>query len=183
MYRIKSNVFPEGFYKSVKEIAKATNYRPVKTETGEYLFLGKIPSFIRSALLLEVETLVGKSLKEIATFYRLNTSIHDTEFRIHCDSEINGEKPTYACVFYLHKSKESGTALYSHESHGLRARDKVVIFDSDDGLWEPWRKILAEENKLFVYEADLFHGRFPWKCWGSSKQDGRLVIVGFFKEV
>lgn len=182
MYWTKNNTLPEDIYKESKAIAKRLRYSPVKVENGEFFFLARVPSFINDSLNKAAEELVGKPLEDIASFYRLNSFIHDTKFRIHCDSEIQGRKPTHACVFYLYTHVDSGTALYEHQVYGREDGASLAIFDSDDGLWKAWHKVYAEENKLLVYKSSLFHGRFPWQCWGTSKEDGRLVIVKFLKE-
>ena len=183
MYWIREKALPDEIYQEAKRIGKTSRYNRILKENGESLFLARVPLFINTTLHIATENTVGKRFKEIISFYRLNSAIHDYEFRIHCDTVIQGQQPTHACVFYLHSSNESGTALYEHRFHGREDAANLAIFDSDDGLWKAWHKVYAKENKLFVYKSSLFHGRFPWRCWGDSRENGRIVIVKILKEV
>ena len=82
-----------------------------------------------------------------------------------------------------------GTAFFDHHAHGIRFRgekdehDRLLREDAGDLQKFNFQSLVPmKENRLVVYPSDLFHSRYPFEGWGTSQQDGRVVIVGFFSE-
>ncbi len=180
--KIATNVLAPDALAMAKKAARTLRFNPVAKGNGEQLWVAPVPQFVNRRLNQTMESHCGVQLEEIASFFRLNTSRHDTEFRVHCDHLIQNQLPTHAAVFYLETVKDSGTALFRHPIHGDRDEERLSIFDEDDGLWEAYYKCPEVENTMFIYRAELFHGRFPWKARGFDRKDGRIVIVKFMKE-
>lgn len=177
------NVLSEGDFRRALIAGRKACYQRVSKGSGKYLHLAPVPMIINKPLHEAMEFGTGCRLLEIVSFYRLNSLKLDTEFRVHCDTVIQGEIPDYACVFYLENSGDSGTALFEHPEHGRSDESRLSIFDEDDGKWEVYFRNYAKANSMFIYDSSLFHGRFPWASKGYTKQDGRIVIVKFMKAV
>jgi hypothetical protein len=110
---------------------------------------------------------------ELVAFLRRNRPTEDTAFRVHADGSPlgDGRLCTLAAVFYL-ETDDSGTALFEHHVHG-RTVGSQYVFNEDDG-WNPYFRCEAKADRLFVYDAKLFHGRYPWKV-----TQERIVLVKF----
>jgi hypothetical protein len=144
---------------------------------GSLLYYQLIPNEIDQEINKVIDESLGIKHKDILTFARLNTPLLNTEFRIHSDGVILGKQPNLACVYYLKTSNSSGTSLYKHPTHGDRWNSRVTpsnVFLEDDGLWEEYHRYYALENSMFLYNAQLWHGRFPWVV-----TEDRIVIVKF----
>lgn len=162
---------------------ESSRFQPIDKGNGRVLHCALVPPFIDRQLQAAMERSLARKLRNIISFYRLNTSRLDTEFRVHCDTVIQGELPDYAGVFYLETCQDSGTALYEHPVHGRGDDQGLSIFDEDDGKWSPYFMCPEYENRMFLYKSSLFHGRYPWKARGNTRKDGRIVIVKFMKVV
>jgi hypothetical protein len=176
------DVLSEHDFKQLEHNGRFARFRPIPKENGTNLYCCEISpryDFLLSQAMAEA---VGKQLRNIVSFYRLNTSKLDTEFRVHCDSVIQGEMTDWACVFYLNDSASSGTAFYEHPVYGRHDESKLAIFNEDDGRWTPYYRYYAARNSMLVYPAKVFHGRFPWRATGDNKRDGRIVVAKFMKE-
>ena len=180
--KIATDVLAPDALAMAKKAARALRFNPVAKENGERLWVAPVPQFVNRRLHSVMEFHCGVELEEITSFFRLNTRRHDTEFRVHCDHIIQGQTPTHASVFYLETAEDSGTALFRHPVHGDRDDERLSIFDEDDGQWEAYLRCPEVENTMFIYRAELFHGRFPWQARGFDRKDGRIVIVKFMKE-
>jgi hypothetical protein len=144
---------------------------------GSLLYHHHIPPEIDQELDRVIDETLGVSHDNILTFARLNTPELNTEFRIHSDGVIFGRKPDITCVYYLKDSDTSGTSLYRHPKYGDRWDSRTSLSNvhlNDDGLWEEYSRYYAKENTMFLYNAQLWHGRFPWKV-----EEDRIVIVKF----
>lgn len=118
-------------------------------------------------------------------FARLNTENLDTGFRIHSDGKTadnNGKmfQPEYAAVFYPFDTPGHGTALFTHKLIGDRSKPlQGKAFKIDDGMWSVSEWYEGKENTAFYYEANRYHCRYPFKSFGSTIKDGRIIIVNF----
>ena len=140
-----------------------------------YPFYCAQPHYQSSNILSNVMSrALGRPLKEIVSFLRKNTSSLDTKFRVHADGEPlrDGRLCKVAGIFYLEED-DSGTALYRSPIHGDHAVDRF-IFEDDDGTWEAYFKCPSKANRLFIYDANLFHGRYPWRV-----NTDRVVLTKF----
>jgi hypothetical protein len=177
------NVLTDEQALEVRRVGRKAHFQPVPKGNGTFLHLAAVPRFLDNHLhhKTEVHLDLRSGLRNIASFYRLNTRQHDTEFRVHCDRLIQGEQPDVACVYYLESSEVSGTAFFRHPEHGVGDPENLKVFDVDDGKWEPYNWFYARANSMLIYPTSLYHGRFPWVAEGSDKSDGRIVVVKFLK--
>jgi hypothetical protein len=144
---------------------------------GNLLYYHLISEDINQEINKVIDDTLGIKHEDILTFARLNTPKLNTEFRIHSDGVIFNREPNLACVYYLKDSDTSGTSLYRHPRYGDRWDSRTSMNNvhlKDDGLWEEYHRYYAGENSMFLYNAQLWHGRFPWKV-----EEDRIVIVKF----
>ena len=181
-HRVES-VLSEADLERALTAGRKARYRPVDKGNGKVLYVAPVPEFVNRTLHQAMEFALGRRLLEIASFYRLNSGELDVDFRVHCDSIIQGQRPTHACVFYLEDCDRSGTALFTHPEHGLEDPDQLSVFDEDDGKWEAYLKNYAKANSMFVYDSALYHARFPWVSKGHTRRDGRIVVVKFMRDI
>lgn len=174
MYKVFNNVLSEGDLARLRKQAEG-QYKTI--DTGYADILCRAPDTrINNLLLNFIKREVDPKLVELQSFLRLNTPTKDTSFRVHADKEpLNDDRRCLvAAVFYLYDD-ESGTALFEHPDHGKSVGSQYV-FTEDDGKWSPYMFCKSTANRLFVYDARLFHGRQPWKV----NQD-RIVLVKFLR--
>ena len=182
MHKVIGNILDAVLLERLRKHAINASYNKMWLDEETCMHYAWPLKLVNDTINEKIETKTGMKFRDIASFLRLNTSLIDNEFRVHNDAAIQGVKPTHAAVFYLEDSFVSGTALFSHPEHG-KSSDEVKIFTKDDGLWKPYFNYYARENSLLLYDANLFHGRFPWQAFGKTKYDGRIVLVKFLKEL
>lgn len=126
----------------------------------------------------------------ILTFIRKAHADFDTDYRIHADGIIAGQKADIASVLYINDPDgvtENGTAFWEHKVHGQRLPENFTEEEFDRLLTEEandlenWKKlsvVQAVPNRLLVYDANLFHSKHP----NHIKEGRRVVLVTFFKK-
>lgn len=167
MNRIK-NVFAD--YAAVKAEVLSTNFTAYNG-----MYLAKTPKATAEELLLAVNK--HGEFEQIESVIRTNDQWRDTQFRIHTDSEIQGQQPSHAVIAYFTTDINTGTAFYSSLTHGDSSKTPKVFIE-DDGTWQTYTKMSAKDNTAVLFGADLFHMRYPRICVVP-----RYVIVSFLKEV
>lgn len=110
---------------------------------------------------------------------------------IHSDRESGA----HTCVAYLsNHTQPSGTAFYRHIPTGLTEMPSFLemkelgIFDQlrndmvtrNPDAWEQVGFLEGKYNRAVIFEAPLFHSRFPLEGIGTTPEDGRLVWVSHF---
>lgn len=137
----------------------------------------------------ELQEIENKKIKNVFSFFRVSTDKLDTDWRIHADTIIMGERPTRALVLYFSDydyNKISGTAFWRHETMGDTMPsdisdeefDKILLTDSNDlNKWELQTVIGHKMNRLLSYPCNYFHSKFPNKSW----KEGRIVYVMFYQ--
>lgn len=125
------------------------------------------------------------------TMFFRSTQIGTEQAYIHSDREMGN----YTCVAYLSEHEEPfGTAFFRHIPTGLtrmpsfaemmeqgifeQLRDDMV--SRDPAVWEQIDYIEGKYNRALIFEAPLFHSRYPLEGIGSNDDSGRLVWVSHF---
>lgn len=113
---------------------------------------------------------------------------------IHSDRESGN----YTCVAYLSDHEvDSGTAFFMHKRTGLKAMPSFAemrelgIFDElkedmvsrDPDKWVQLDYVRGERNRALIFNAPLFHSRYPLEGIGSTFDVGRLVWVSHFYKI
>jgi len=131
----------------------------------------------------------GNIAEPILSFFRISNDILDTNWRIHSDLKIDGQKPDRALVLYISPRKIDelhGTALWEHKIYGKSLPDnttdeefdKLIIKESENlNAWTLNSVIGYNQNRAISYPANYFHSKYPNKSW----EQGREVFVMFYK--
>lgn len=137
-------------------------------------------------LVLAVNTLVLPN----SMFFR-STNEGMEQAYIHSDRESGA----HTCVAYLSQHEQpTGTAFFRHKPTGLTSmpsfhemKDQGIFEQLKDDMvgrnpdaWEQIGYVEGQCNRAVIFEAPLFHSRFPLEGIGSTPEDGRLVWVSHF---
>jgi hypothetical protein len=128
--------------------------------------------------------------KVILSFIRSAYKGFDDILRVHADGIINNQKTDLASVLYINENTitENGTKFYKHHKYGLKLPsdisnieyDRLILEDSNDASkWSEVDKIQAAPNKLLMYNANLFHAKYP----SEIKKGTRIILVSFYKKL
>ena len=131
----------------------------------------------------------GVELENILSFFRVATDELDTNWRIHSDLNIKGQRPDRAIVLYLSPRELEelhGTAFWEHDIYGSQLPAKTTdeeydqMLEKDAEMLDKWRLssvVGYEENRVVSYPSSYFHSKYPNKGW----PEGRKVFVMFYK--
>lgn len=187
---VKDNAIPE-YCEIESYIQRACEFKRQEITEKEYV-TSSLPPHYDDIIIKRIETILGKDIKPFFNYLRLSTKELDKDIRIHTDGNM---KSQYAAVLYfvdapmIEPDAIYGTAFYKHLYYGAtldrnlteKIKDSVLEDDSKDKYLFTLDGIIAcKRNRLLIYPADHFHCRFPYKSWGKSKTDGRIVWVSFF---
>jgi|TARA_R110000796_G_scaffold1610_1_gene6406 hypothetical protein len=138
----------------------------------------------------KISEIENKKINNILSFFRIATNELDTDWRIHCDSIINGQQPTRAIVLYLSDpglEELNGTALWEHKDYGYSLDNSELTSKKYDDLllnhsnvldnWKLNTVVGYRKNRLISYPSNYFHSKYPNKCW----EQGRKIYVMFYK--
>ena len=138
-----------------------------------------------------LSALEGNIVSPILGFFRVSNDVLDTNWRIHSDLNVEGQKPDRALVLYISPRKIDdlhGTALWEHKKYGKSLPnnvtneefDRVIIKESENlDVWTLNSVIGYNQNRAISYPANYFHSKYPNKSWKS----GREVFVMFYKTI
>jgi hypothetical protein len=131
----------------------------------------------------------GVERRNIFSFFRVATDKLDTDWRIHSDAIINGERPERALVLYISPSSIKGlhgTAFWKHKELGdclpedvsFEKYDEVLLNESNNiDKWDLHSVVGYKVNRALCYPCSYFHSKYPNLGW----EDGRMVYVMFYK--
>lgn len=173
--------------------AKAAGFdtwNPNKGEVGSSVYEG-MGFWGHHALMLHA--LIGATEQVLvpnSMFFRY-TNVGMEKAYIHSDRATGA----HTCVAYLSDHEEAyGTAFYRHIPTGLiemptfEDMKEMGIFDqlSNDMVtrnpdaWEQIEVVEGKYNRALIFDAPLFHSRYPLEGIGNNADDGRLVWVSHF---
>jgi hypothetical protein len=191
MVRVFNDWLPKEVYNYEKKKLQESSFGQVWV--GDKDFHVIMPSEeMMGYVINKLENDLKENVEMILSFFRLASSEKDLDWRIHSDLNINGQRPTHAGVLYFSENKLSeglyGTAFWSHKEYGSKLipettdeeYDRLLLVDANDvNKWSLDSVISVKENRLLLYEASLFHSKYPDISWGGD-EDGRMVLVMFF---
>ena len=123
-------------------------------------------------------------------FFRVTNE--DTEKAyIHSDRETGDHT---AIVYLSHHEEPYGTAFFRHKRTGLihmpsfaEMRELGVekelaedMVSRDPDKWEEVARVEGKYNRALIFDAPLFHSRFPVTGIGDTEEGGRLVWASHF---
>ena len=181
--RVKDSAFAAGF----------DTWNPNKGEVGSSIYEGMGFWGNHARMVAALMRATNGIVIPNSMFFRV-TNVGTEQAYIHSDRESGN----HTCVAYLTKhEEESGTAFFQHKRTGLVAmpsfaelhesglmdelREDMVSRDPDK--WVQLDYVRGVKNRALIFDAPLFHSRFPLDGIGSSFETGRLVWVSHFYKV
>jgi len=188
MINIIDNFLDNNVYESVYKKLSSNEFKEVQAGDKSFWVQFSDPAF-DELVLNKISDIEGVQRRNIFSFFRVATDKVDTDWGIHSDAIINGERPERALVLYLSPSNMStmhGTAFWNHRQFGdslpsdvsFEEYDKVLLDDAnDDSKWTCQSIIGYKVNRGLMYPCNYFHSKYPNKGW----PEGRMVYVMFYK--
>jgi hypothetical protein len=188
MINVIDNFLEKDIYEPLYKKLSSNQFKEIPAGDKSFWVQFSTPEF--DALVLnKISTLEGVKRKNIFSFFRVATDKVDTDWRIHSDAIINGERPERALVLYLspsHMTGLHGTAFWEHKELGeslpedvsFEDYDKVLLGDSNNiDKWDLRSVIGYRINRAVMYPCNYFHSKYPNEGWA----EGRMVYVMFYK--
>ncbi len=166
-------------------------WRPNKGEVGSSVYDGMGFWGQHATMLRSLAYTVGSMIVPNSMFFRITNEGTEKAY-IHSDREAGA----HTCVVYLseHEDGSSGTAFFRHKPTGLvempsfEEMKELGIFDElkedmvsrDPNKWEQTDLVEGKYNRALIFDAPLFHSRYPVEGIGITPEDGRLVWVTHF---
>jgi len=173
--------------------AKAAGFStwlPNKGQVGSSVYDGMGFWGQHALMLAPIMAAVENVIVPNTMFFRV-TNVGTEQAYIHSDRESGA----YTCIVYCSEhEEESGTAFYRHIPTGLtempsfaemkaegifeQMRDDMVSRNPDN--WEQIDYVEGKYNRAVIFDAPLFHSRFPLDGIGTDEKDGRLIWASHF---
>lgn len=180
---VKASAFAAGF----------DTWNPNKGEVGSSVydgmgFWGDHAKMVRSLM-----RAMGGPVVPNTMYFRV-TNVGMEKAYIHSDRESGN----HTCVVYLTDHEETiGTAFYRHKRTGLHVMPslremqergildemKADMVSRDPDKWEQLDFVRGQRNRALIFNAPLFHSRFPFEGIGNDAETGRLVWVSHFFKI
>lgn len=171
---------------AARTFADAADYKDFRNIDG-VIYPGictDLPEWITGEMLAFMEVLLGRSPVNPVIFMRLSPEGVRAPHQAHTDS-LMGD---WSVMVYMNHSEHcrGGTSLLRHKETGMEVtpdESLIGIWERDTNDPEAWEIThLAEmkPNRAFVFPAKRMHRAEPVNGFGSTKEDARLVLTGFF---
>lgn len=143
-----------------------------------------LPAWMIVEVLQGVRKMMGWSPICRTIFARLSLAGTKAPHQAHTDNSMG----QYSLMLYLNRPEDccGGTALLQHWNGMERAPTEQADVDlamrdtNIHSAWSPMLDVAMKTNRAFIFAADLFHRAEPVGGFGSTPQDGRLVLTMFF---
>lgn len=180
----------------VKESAFAAGFdtwRPNKGEVGSSVYEGMGFWGDQAYMVASLMRAMGGVVVPNTMYFRV-TNVGMEKAYIHSDRESG----SHTCVCYMTDHEEdSGTAFFKHKRTGLTAMPsfaemadmgildelKEDMVSRDPDKWVQLDYVRGQKNRALIFNAPMFHSRFPLEGIGSTAEDGRLVWVSHFHKL
>lgn len=163
---------------------------PNKGEVGSSIYEGMGFWGDHSLMVSALMRAMGGVVVPNSMFFR-STNVGMEKAYIHSDRESGN----HTCVAYLTEHGDySGTAFYMHKRTGLKMMPsfaemhdqgildelKQDMVSRDPDKWVQLDYVRGEYNRALIFQAPLFHSRYPTDGIGISPESGRMVWVSHF---
>lgn len=186
----------DGFCPRIEDVIASSNaagygrWAPNKGIVGSSIYDGMNYVGLHALMLRELIGHTGSVLVPNSMFFRVTNEGFEKAY-IHSDREMGSN----TCVCYLSEHDEPyGTAFYRHIPTGLTEMPsfaemaemgileqlKEDMVSRDPAVWEQLDVVEGKLNRAVIFEAPLFHSRYPLEGIGDSPENGRLVWVSHF---
>jgi len=181
--RVKASAFAAGF----------DTWRPNKGEVGSSVYEGMGFWGDHALMVASVMRAVNGVVVPNTMYFRVTNEGMERAY-IHSDRESGN----HTCVAYLtNHEEESGTAFFTHKRTGLTAMPsfaemqesgiieelKSDMVSRDPDKWIQTDMVRGKKNRALIFQAPLFHSRYPLEGIGKDSESGRLVWVSHFHKL
>lgn len=181
--RVKQSAFAAGF----------DTWTPNKGEVGSSVYEGMGFWGDQAYMVASLMRAMGGVVVPNTMYFRV-TNVGMEKAYIHSDRESG----SHTCVCYMtDHEEESGTAFFMHKRTGLKAMPsftemaelgimdelKEDMVSRDPDKWVQLDYVRGSKNRALIFNAPLFHSRYPLEGIGSNAEDGRLVWVSHFHKL
>lgn len=165
-------------------------WAPNKGEVGSSVYEGMNYVGHHSLMLRALIDALGTVIVPNSMFFRVTNEGFEKAY-IHSDRQTGN----HTCVAYLSDHDVPyGTAFYRHKPTGLTEMPSFEemkeqgIFEQlsedmvsrDEDKWELLEYVEGKKNRAVIFEAPLFHSRYPVEGIGDSAENGRLIWASHF---
>lgn len=174
-------------FDNAREYADNAHYQDFRNVDG-VVYPGictDLPEWIRGEVLAFMAVYLGREPVKPTIFMRLSPKGVEAPHQAHTDA-LMGD---WSLMLYLNRPEHcrGGTSLLRHREAGMYTTptdpDLVEIWERDTNDREAWDVTdlaVMKPNRAFVFSADLFHRAEPIGGFGSTPEDARMVLTGFF---
>lgn len=181
--RVKQSAFDAGF----------DTWNPNKGEVGSSIYDGMGFWGDHALMVRSLMRAVGGPVIPNTLYFRVTNKGMERAY-IHSDRESG----SHTCVCYLtDHAEESGTAFFMHKRTGLREMPsfaqmreqgimdelKEDMVSRDPDKWIQTDYVRGQSNRALIFNAPLFHSRFPLDGIGANPETGRIVWVSHFHKI
>ncbi len=183
MYEIKDNFLPKEVFLELQDYCNSNNFNIITAGDKQFSVL-EVPETIKPYLEKE-------GYRVVLSFIRSAWNEFDTDWRIHADNIIMGERVSLASVLYINdigECEKNGTAFYNHHIHGKELAETVsqeeynrmILEDSNDLYkWEKTDYVESKPNRFLTYLSQSFHSKHPNKIEVGIR---KVCVVFYVKE-
>jgi len=183
------------YAEDVRDSALAAGFgtwKPESSEVGSGIYAGMGFVGDHAIMLRSLMYHTGNVIVPNSVFFR-NTNVGHERAYIHSDRDFGAHT---AIVYLSEHDEEYGTAFYKHKPTGrIEMPDPITMMVDYPDLWaqlkedmvsrdpDKWERIGFVEGKFnrgVIFEAPLFHSRFPLDGIGNSPDNGRLIWASHF---
>ena len=165
-------------------------WKPEEAEVGSGKYEGMGYTGLHALLIKPLTMILRSVLIPNSMFFR-STNVGMEKAYIHSDRTMGD----YTAIVYLSSHDEpSGTAFYRHIPTGLTEMPSVEdmkilgiyeqlkddMVSRDPSKWELLYYVEGKFNRALVFDAPLFHSRYPLEGIGSTAESGRLIWASHF---
>lgn len=185
-----SMVFDD-FFKDPNETKKQINAAPMADEKYKdgvtYPNITRLPADVVAEIATNMKTLVGPAFTPVLSFARYSFKDTNPPHWAHSDREI----AQFLALIYMNpdpEAEKSGTVCLRHKERGFEyhpesIEDQKILLEhaNEFEAWDMTFACPAKYNRCLILNADLIHAAMGE--YGSTREDGRLVISVFFNLV
>lgn len=168
-------------------------WNPNKGEVGSSVYEGMGFWGDHAIMMASLQRLMGGLVVPNTMYFRVTNAGMERAY-IHSDRESGN----HTCICYLTDHEEaSGTAFFRHKRTGLAAMPsfaemsemgileelKEDMVSRDPDKWEQLDYVRGQKNRALIFNAPMFHSRFPLEGIGSDIDSGRMVWVSHFHKL
>lgn len=138
----------------------------------------KIPPQVLEEIWFKIELVMGCEIEPKFTFMRLTKKGTYMPNHTHNDSDM----AQWTFLLYLNRDEHcaGGTEIVTHRDGNPIPREKWVADHDKQEKWEIVETAQMRENRACIFKAEILHRAQPFDGFGTTTEDGRLVLTCFF---